>query len=119
MNKIEFMVRVRHIGWVCYQIAADQEYNEQPSDDQLQSLINGVKFALAHPDMTPEENHDNWMQMKEAQGWVYGTEKDMTKKTHPDMVPFGELPEVEKRKDIMDNAANRLALELWELLNGI
>ena len=116
LPKQEFIARVRHIGWICYQIACGQDYNEQPNVDQLKSLMQGVMFALQNPNATPEENHDNWMKMKESQGWKYGPIKDFEKKEHPDMVPFNELPEMEQKKDIMDSIANRLALELWESL---
>lgn len=119
MDKIEFIARVRHIGWVCYQIASGQEYNGLPNEDQLKSLMNGVRYALENPNMTAEENHNNWMRMKESQGWVYGPTKDFDKKTHPDMVPFDDLPEIEKKKDIMDSIATKLALELFWSLDDV
>lgn len=114
MNKIEFIAAIRHIGWITYQIAAGQQYNEKINGDQLESLRDGVKFALENPDTTPEENHDNWMRMKIEQGWIYGGRKDFEKKTHPDLVPFEELPDIEKRKDIADSVSHRMALALWE-----
>lgn len=114
MKKIEFIARIRHLGWICYQIACDQDYNEIPNEDQLESLKQGVKFALEHPNMTSEENHDNWMKMKASQGWIYGPVKDFEKKEHPDMVPYDDLPEIEKRKDKMDRIINRLAEELYD-----
>lgn len=116
MDKIEFISRIRHLGWICYQIAANQPYNEEPNEDQLKSLINGVKFALSNPYMTPEENHENWMKMKYSQDWKYGKIKDFKKKTHPDLVPFDDLSKIEQKKDIMDNLMNRLANKLWELI---
>ena len=39
--------------------------------------------------------------------------KDLEKKTHPDLVPFDDLPEIEKKKDLMDRLMNKLAEELW------
>jgi len=113
IDKAEFIAAIRHIGWVTYQIAAGQPYNEEINKDQLESLIDGVEFMLLHPDISPEENHDNWMRAKVAQGWVYGEVKDFEKKTHPDLVPFEELPDIEKRKDIANSVSHRLALELW------
>ncbi len=116
MNKIEFIARVRHLGWVCYQIAVHQNFNVKPSHEQLASLKNGVQFALNNPKMTSKENHENWMKMKASQGWKFGLAKDFTSKTHPDMVPFDELPEVEKRKDGMDKIMNEEAEVLWDTL---
>ena len=102
ISKEEFVARLRHLGWCCYQIAADQEYNTTPYKDQYDSLLQGTRFGLKNIGMTPEENHENWMRCKTEQGWVYGEVKDFEKKTHPDLVPFDELPKVEADKDIMD-----------------
>lgn len=114
MNREQFVAQVRHIGWVAYQIAVGQAYNEVANEDQLQSLYDGIRFADANPDRTPEQNHENWMLAKISQGWVYGPVKDFDKKTHPDMVPFEQLPAVEQRKDIMDFTIHRLAVALYE-----
>lgn len=116
MRREEFIAAIRHIGWVYYQIAAGQPYNEVANEDQLDSLLNGIKYADDHPGMPPEQNHDNWMKTKAAQGWVYGPVKDFEKKTHPDMVPFGQLPDIEKRKDTADHIGHKLASALWEEL---
>lgn len=114
MTKIEFIARVRHVGWVCYQLGCGQPYNINPTDDQLKSLLNGVKFALDNPDMTEVDNHNNWMKCKMEQGWVYGEVKDMEKKTHPDLIPFEDLPDIEKRKDTMDYIATWEANKIFE-----
>lgn len=116
MDKIEFIARIRHMGWVCFQIAAGQPYNMYPTIDQLDSLKQGVEYALDNPNMTPEQNHENWMRMKVSQGWKYGKVKDFDKKTHPDLVPFDNLPEIEKKKDIMDNLMNKMAKSLFFII---
>ena len=100
MNREEFIARVRHLGWCCYQIAAGQDYNIEPNEDQLQSLLQGVTFGLQHLDMTPEQNHENWMKCK----------------THPDLVPFNELPKIEADKDIMDAMMNKAANALYDMI---
>ena len=33
-SREEFIARIRHLGWCCYQIAADQDYNVEPNKDQ-------------------------------------------------------------------------------------
>ena len=116
MTREEFIAMVRHLGWCCYQIAAGQDYNIEPNEDQLQSLLQGVAFGLQHLDMTPEQNHENWMKCKTEQGWVYGEVKDFEKKTHPDLVPFNELPKIEADKDIMDAMMNKAANELYDMI---
>lgn len=102
MDKLELMARIAHAGWCAYQVAVGQDYNEEPNADQLESSKDAAKFYLENPDVTSEENHENWLRMKTEQGWVYGEVKDFEKKTHPDMRPYAELPEVEKQKDAMN-----------------
>jgi hypothetical protein len=65
------------------------------------SAINGVEHVLAKPDVTAEESHQNWYDYKEKDGWVYGPEKNLDKKTHPCMVPFSELPKTQQAKDTL------------------
>jgi len=51
------------------------------------------------PPTTPEAEHDSWMKAYEDMGWKYGPIRDTTLKTHPDMVPFDQLPKAEQIKD--------------------
>ena len=48
---------------------------------------------------SPEELHGSWMQAYIDMGWQYGTERDVDKKTHPDMVPYAQLGQLEQDKD--------------------
>lgn len=56
---------------------------------------------LCEPGMetTPEAEHESWLRAYEAMGWKYGQVRDREAKTHPDMVPYAELPEAEREKD--------------------
>lgn len=63
------------------------------------SAINGVQFNQANPEATPEQTHENWLKVKEAEGWVYGEVKDVVAQTHPCMVPYDQLPDAQKKKD--------------------
>lgn len=71
---------------------------EELSDAIKRSVIDGVKFHLA-VEHGPEASHENWMKGKLRDGWVYGEEKDEEKKTHPCLIPFNELSEVDQGKD--------------------
>lgn len=66
---------------------------------QRDSAIAGVQAHLDNPDMTPEQSHESWLAVKEADGWVYGEVKDADNKTHPCCVPYGELPSKQQVKD--------------------
>ena len=48
---------------------------------------------------SPEELHGSWMQAYVEMGWVYGDEYDRGAKTHPDMVPYAQLGQLEQDKD--------------------
>jgi hypothetical protein len=71
---------------------------------QRNSAIEGVKFHLKNPDAGDSASHDNWMKQKINEGWVYGEVKDPEKKTHPCIVPFDQLPEVQQKKDALFRA---------------
>lgn len=116
IDKIDFIKTIRHYGWICFQMAANQPYNIEMTEDQKISMRNAVIYALENPDMTPEENHINWIEMKKSQGWIYGKVKDFNLKTHPDLIPFVDLPKIEQLKDEMDRLMNKLGLQLWEQL---
>lgn len=48
---------------------------------------------------SPEELHGSWMQAYISMGWVYGEEHDRENKTHPDLVPYADLGQLERDKD--------------------
>lgn len=75
-----------------------QDWNEA-AEWQRDSAIKGVEFAITNPDAPDSAQHDAWSQDKVSQGWVYGEAKDATKKTHPCLVPFEQLPEFQQKKD--------------------
>ena len=48
---------------------------------------------------SPEELHGSWMQVYYVMGWSYGVEYSREDKTHPDLVPYEQLGQLEKDKD--------------------
>ena len=48
---------------------------------------------------SPEELHGSWMQAYFAMGWVYGPVYSREQKTHPDLVPYADLGQLERDKD--------------------
>lgn len=123
MDKIEFIARVRYLGWLCYQMGANLPLHDVPNDlsiskERLESLKKGTKYVLENPNMTPKDNHNLWIKTKREQGYIYGPELDLINKTHPSIVSFEELPEVEKRKDEMDLMMVRESEKLYDLFRG-
>lgn len=101
---------VQSIARVCHEV--NRAYcqsigdNSQPSWDeapdwQKQSAENGVKFHLENPDAKPSHSHEEWLKEKEATGWKYGPVKNPEAKEHPCFVPYDQLPEEQKKKDVL------------------
>lgn len=68
---------------------------------QRESAQQGVMFVITHPDLTPEQAHENWMRQKSEDGWKYGPVKDAEKKEHPCMVGYVDLPLEQRLKDYL------------------
>lgn len=70
-------------------------------DDAFRSQFIDVVERQCGPDRkdSPEELHEDWVKAYEAMGWKYGPERSPVAKTHPDMVPYAELGQLERDKD--------------------
>ena len=53
--------------------------------------------------------HEVWAQSRMEHGWTYGEERNDALKHHPCLVPYEELPEIEKAYD-RDTALGTLKL---------
>ena len=57
--------------------------------------------------------HEVWSLNRLKEGWVYGEKRDDEKKTTPCLVPYEELPEIEKEYDRQTAIATiKLAIKL-------
>lgn len=63
------------------------------------SLQAAVRYALEHPELTPEGNHARWCERRTADGWVNGPVRDEHLKQHPCLVPYEELPRARQAQD--------------------
>lgn len=73
-----------------------KNYVPQPvdtSDVQLPEGLDGLVEVIA------ENVHEVWAQSRMEQGWTYGEERSDALKQHPSLIPYEELPEVEKSYD--------------------
>lgn len=68
---------------------------------QRESAMAGVRAIAQNPGITPSKQHELWMEIKAAEGWVYGETKDPEAKTHPCMVPYNKLPIDQRAKDYL------------------
>jgi patatin-like phospholipase/acyl hydrolase len=60
-----------------------------------------------------ENAHDHWAMGRLAQGWIHGPVRDDSAKTHPSLVPYGDLPESEKEFD------RRTAMETLKAITAL
>ena len=83
-----------------------ETYVPQPmdtSDVQLPQELNELVEKMA------KNVHEVWAQSRISQGWTYGPERSDALKHHPCLVPYEDLPEVEKAYD-RDTALGTLKL---------
>ena len=73
-----------------------KSYVPQPmdtSDIQLPEELNELIEQMA------KNVHEVWAQSRMDQGWIYGEDRSDALKQHPCLIPYEELPEVEKDYD--------------------
>lgn len=84
----------------CYMVSiierGQRHYDPQPidvRDFQLTSDLEELIEAIA------ENCHDVWARARMDDGWSYGEKRDDDHKKHPDLVPYSDLTEEEKKYD--------------------
>jgi len=89
--------------------------DEACTEEMKASSERGALAMLVNPDMSAEEEHNQWQAERASQGWTYGPVRDNTLKLHPMMKPFSELPLGEKLKDLARIAMVRELRQLVDL----
>lgn len=76
------------------------DYSVAPWDDapdaKRKQAVDWVNYYLQTPNASPTESHAAWVGAKLTDGWVLGPARDESVKTHPHLVPFAELPAVNR-----------------------
>lgn len=70
---------------------------EEPFKEQFLKVIE--RQCGDQRSKSPEELHGSWMQAYFAMGWKYGERYSREEKTHPDLVPYADLGQLERDKD--------------------
>lgn len=70
---------------------------EEPFKAQFREVIE--RQCGEQRSRSPEELHGSWMQAYLTMGWIYGPKYDREQKTHPDLVPYADLGQLERDKD--------------------
>lgn len=71
-------------------------YKPQPIDTTDVKLSEDLEQLV---EQMSKNVHEVWAETRIKQGWTYGLERNDDKKTHPCLVPYEDLPEVEKEYD--------------------
>lgn len=85
-------------------------YTPKPIDT---SKVELPKELLELTEMIAENVHETWAKGRINDGWVYGEERDDEKKTHPCLIPYDSLSELEKEYD------RHTALETLRLITAL
>lgn len=83
-----------------------KQYIPNPIDTSDITLDEGLTALV---EQMARNVHEVWAQNRISQGWTWGPQRDDTLKTHPDLVPYEDLTEVEKQYD-RDTATATLKL---------
>jgi len=104
-------------------IAQIQFHVERFSDSNIgirQKSAHSSEFAFKEEDLLKlaKAEHERWCKERKADGWVYGKKRDNAKKIHPSLVPWEELSEEDKQKDVdviqrIITLFDRIGLELY------
>ena len=82
------------------------DYLPQPMDT---SDVRLPEELLPLIEQMAQNVHEVWAKNRMDQGWTYGAERNDVLKHHPCLIPYEELPEVEKAYD-RDTAVSTLKL---------
>lgn len=106
----EQIAQVVHEAIRAYQAALGQA-SAAPWDEaqewERSATFAAIEFRTRNPNALPSDQHKQWVQQKLAAGWTYGPIKDAAKKVHPSLVPYDQLLETERRKDMLVAAVVR------------
>lgn len=100
MRPVEIANVCHEANRVLQQLAGDTDVNPEWADApewMQESAVEGVINAL--DGVTPEQLHIDWMRSRTDAGWVYGPIKSAEAKTHPCLVRYDQLSEIDRAKD--------------------
>ena len=108
MNSVTEIAKIAHEANKAYcETLGDFSQDHWNCCDQWQrdTVMNGVRAIEKRIVTEPEQSHENWLKLKEEEGWVYGKKKNSNKAlgalTHPYMLPFKELTHAQQMKDFL------------------
>ncbi|MBO5510819.1 MAG: Ryanodine receptor Ryr [Clostridia bacterium] len=71
-------------------------YKPQPIDTSSVELPDDIREL---GELIARNTHEVWSEGRIRDGWTYGEKRDDVQKTHPCLIPYEDLPEIEKEYD--------------------
>lgn len=108
MERIELIAAACHQAWFAYTVLGLGEPGEPwetAPDYQKSSIRHSIRFwdeldVFAIPmEHLCAASHLAWANQLKREGWKYGPMKDLSKREHPCLLPYDDLPLRERRKD--------------------
>lgn len=99
----EQIARVVHAANAELQAIQGDTAPSQPWDYESQELRDNVILGVrnARNGFTPADHHQAWVDDKIAHGWRFGAYKDTAAKTHPCILPYAQLPQDQRIKNVL------------------
>lgn len=73
-----------------------ESYMPRPYDTSEIAISENL---ISLTELLARNTHENWAKNRIAQGWKWGEKRDDSKKEHPCLVSYDDLPEEEKEYD--------------------
>lgn len=73
-----------------------KQYIPKPIDT---SNVNVPDYLSVLTEQLAKNTHEVWARGRMSQGWRWGAVRDDENKTHPDLIPYDELTDIEKEFD--------------------
>ena len=125
MDKLKLLERRARFVYESARLAAEASnapivpirWEEREEDFRKQFLAVIERQCSDQRSTSPEELHGSWMQSYFSMGWVYGDKYDRENKTHPDLVPYASLGQLERDKDAVFVALCEIARQwIYEIV---
>ena len=71
------------------------------SEEQQAEAVKVLRAHIHNVYLPPQESHELWVKQMVSLGWKHGKEHNSTNKTHPLLLPYESLSELDKTKQAL------------------
>lgn len=98
-DRMEEIEKFNHYEYFRRSSMAQALYRKIRTDLGFVKMDESTPEGMVNNNILREYEHRRWNTYMRAEGYVLSDKKDHIAKTHPMLIPFGELTEAEKKKD--------------------